>query len=152
MRLSPITFLILLFSPGAQSQSLPLKSDQDSSLVRQLIDLEFTLNKLLEDRDFNTYATYLADDYVRISANGQMKDKEQVLQEFRASKPSGQMATPRVLQVRLYGTMALMTIHLSITHRTTGELVRESLLTKVFVLHNDRWIMVSNQGTSRGPQ
>jgi hypothetical protein len=147
---SAVIVLISVFSYGVHGQTSSVKADGDSVLVKQLTDLEFTLNKLLVDRDFDTYATFLADDYVRISANGEMKNKEQVLQEFRASKPGDGLATPEVLQVRVYGTTAVMTIHLTFTRRTTGELIRESLLTKVFVLRNGRWFMVSNQGTSLG--
>lgn len=131
-------------------QTISVKADQDSVLARQLYDLEFTLNDLLAHRDFTTYATYLADDYVRISANGQMMTKEQVLETFRASTSPG-VAVPQVRQIRIYGNTAVMNIHLTITRETMGEKVtRESLLTKVFVMRNGRWYMVSNQGTPLG--
>jgi hypothetical protein len=129
-----------------QSQTISVKADQDSVLVKQPSDLEFTLNKLLADRDFKTYATYLADDYVRISANGEMKTKDQVLQEFLTSQPGE--AFPEIRQIRIYGNTAIMNIRLTLTREVSGKKVtRESLLTKVFISRGGQWFMVSNQGT-----
>jgi len=59
--------MIYLICVPAQIQSV--KSDQDSVLIKQLTDLEFRLNDLFAERDFDAYAAYLADDYIRISAD-----------------------------------------------------------------------------------
>lgn len=146
-------FMVIVLTTAAlitvYGQTMSVKADEDSVLTRQLYNLEFTLNDLLAKRDFTTYATYLADDYVRISANGQVKTKEQVLQEFQTVQPGE--AIPQVRQIRIYGNTAIMNIHLTITREVQGKkVVRESLLTKVFVTRNGRWYMVSNQGTPLG--
>jgi ketosteroid isomerase-like protein len=142
--------MVLLF-PGSfnlvRAQTTFVHSDKDSVLIKQLTDLEFELNDLLAERNFDTYVTYLADDYIRISADGKMKNKEQVLQQFKTTQPG--KAEPEILQIRVYGNTAIMTIHLSITTEEQGKtFIRGSLLTKVFILRDGRWYMVSNQGTA----
>ena len=130
-----------------RAQTTSVHSDQDSVLIKQLTDLEFELNDLLAERNFDTYAAYLADDYIRISADGKMKNKEQVLQQFKTTQTG--KAVPEILQIRIYGNTAIMTIHLSITTEEQGKtFIRGSLLTKVFILRDGRWYMVSNQGTA----
>jgi hypothetical protein len=140
-------FLLTAYLVSVPAQTISLRSDQDSVLIKQLTDLEFRLNDLLAERNFDTYSAYLADDYIRISADGKMKNKEQVLQQFNTTKTV--RAVPEILQIRIYDNTAIMTIHLTITTEEQGKTsVRESLLTKVFILRDRRWYMVSNQGTA----
>lgn len=142
-----IIFLLTASFISVQSQTTSVRSDQDSVLTKQLTDLEFELNNLLAERNFDTYTAYLADDYIRISANGNIKTKEQVIQEFQTSQTG--KAVPEILQIRIYGNTAIMNIHLTLTTDDQGKsVVRESLLTKVFILRDGRWYMVSNQGTT----
>lgn len=139
-----LTIVILIPVPA---QIISVRSDQDSVIIKQLTDLEFKLNNLLAERNFDEYAAYLADDYIRISADGKMKNKEGVLQQFNTTKTV--KAVPEILQIRIYGNTAIMTTHLTIATEEEGvSSVRESLLTKVFILRDRRWYMVSNQGTS----
>lgn len=140
-------FLVVASSICLPAQTQTIKNDQDSVLIKQLSDLEFELNDLLAERNFDTYATYLADDYIRISANGNIMNKEQVLQQFRTAQTG--KAVPEILQIRIYGNTAVMTIHLTITTEEHGKtFVHEALLTKVFILKEGQWYMVSNQGTA----
>jgi hypothetical protein len=140
-------FLITVCLISVPAQTISIQSDQDSVLIKQLTDLEFELNDLIAERNFDTYSAYLADDYIRISADGKMKNKEQVLQQFNTTKTV--KAVPEILQIRIYDNTAIMTIHLTITNEEQGvSFVRESLLTKVFILRDRRWYMVSNQGTA----
>lgn len=147
----PCIILVLTFAAfiTAYGQKKSVKANNNASLTEKLTKLEFTLNELLAKRNFATYATYLADDYVRISANGQMKNKQEVLAEFEASpSPSPTVAIPEVRQIRIYGKVAVMHIHLTTTQDVTGhKSSRESLLTKIFIQRNDRWYLVSLQGT-----
>ncbi|MBK9096620.1 MAG: nuclear transport factor 2 family protein [bacterium] len=140
-------FLLTVYLVSVPAQTISLRNDQDSVLIKQLIDLEFELNDLLAERNFDTYAAYLADDYIRISADGKMKNKEQVLQQFNTTQTG--KAVPEIMQIRIYGNTAIMTIRLTITTEEQGvSSIRESLLTKVFILRDGRWYMVSNQGTA----
>jgi len=70
-----------------------------------------------------------------------------VLQQFQTTQTG--KAVPEILQIRIYGNTAIMNIHLTVTTENQGvSSVRESLLTKVFILSDGRWYMVSNQGTA----
>jgi hypothetical protein len=129
------------------AQTISIQSDQDSVLIKQLTALEFRLNDLIAERNFDIYSVYLAEDYIRISADGKMKNKEQVLEQFKTTQTG--KAVPEILQIRIYGNTAIMNIHLTITNEKQGKTsVRESLLTKVFILRDGHWYMVSNQGTA----
>ena len=140
-------FLLTVYLVSVPAQTISLRSDQDSVLIKQLIDLEFELNDLLAERNFDEYAAYLADDYIRISADGKMKNKEEVLQQFNTTKTV--KAIPEIVKIHIYGNTAIMTIQLTIRTENQGvSSVRESLLTKVFILRDGRWYMVSNQGTA----
>lgn len=140
-------FLISAFLFSITAQTISVQSDQDSVTIKQLTDLEFKLNELLVERNFDAYSTYLADDYIRISADGKMKNKSEVLQQFTNSKTA--RVVPEILKIRIYGTTAIMTIHLTITtEEKEMSSVRESILTKVFIKRDGRWVMVSNQGTT----
>jgi hypothetical protein len=142
-----MVLLVTAIFISLQAQTLSLHSDQDSVLIKQLTDLEFKLNDLLAGRNFDAYATYLADDYIRISADGKMQNKKHVLQQFNTTQTG--KAVPEILQIRLYGNTAIMNIRLTVTTENQGvSSVRESLLTKVFILRDGRWYMVSNQGTT----
>ncbi len=144
-QLSVYIVLTLSFFMTARSQEMNFKADQDSVLIKQIYDLEFKLNNLLAARDFVTYSNYLADDYVRISADGKMKTKPEVIQEFQSS--TGAEVVPEVLQIRIYGNTAILNLHITVTQEVMGiKKTRESLLTKVFVNRMDKWYMVSNQG------
>jgi len=140
-------FLMTAYLISVPAQTPSIKSDQDSVLIKQLTDLEFELNDLLAERNFDKYVAYLADDYIRISADGKLQNKEQVIQQFKTTQTG--KAVPEILQIRIYGNTAVMTIHLTITIEEQGKTsARESLLTKVFILRDGRWYMVSNQGTA----
>jgi hypothetical protein len=145
MKAFQMIYFIVGISTLVTGQIKTLRADQDSVLIKQLVNLEFTLDKLLDERDFNTYETYLADDYTRISANGKINTKDEVLKQFQSLRPGAIETTPEILQVRVYGNTAILNIHITIKEK---ELTRESLLTKVFILCDGNWIMVSNQGTA----
>ncbi len=84
---------------------------------------------------------------MRISADGKMKTKPEVIQEFQSS--TGAEVVPEVLQIRIYGNTAILNLHITVTQEVMGiKKTRESLLTKVFVNRMDKWYMVSNQGTA----
>ncbi len=147
MKVIIMIYLVLSISITLTGQTKNLRTDQDSVVIKELSNLEFTLDKLLDEREFKTYANYLADDYIRITANGKMSTKEEVLKQFQSSSSgAGAIETiPKILKVRVYGDTAILNIHLTIKDK---EVTRESLLTKVFILRDGHWYMVALQGTA----
>jgi ketosteroid isomerase-like protein len=141
-----VLFLGSTLCSFAQNQST-FSADKDAIAEKQIKDLEFFLAELIEKGDINTYSGYLTDDYIRVSANGVVSTKEQVLDAFRKIKTQGKM-TPHDLVVRVYGNTAILRAILDLETKS-GDVVtkRTSIITKVFLKRNGKWYMASLQGT-----
>ena len=136
----------LLLAAGSPVRAQPgVRADADSVAVAEIEALEHHLIDLLEERDLDAYASYLAEDYMRVNAAGGVDSKESVLGQFRSGSVGG-TSTPSELEVRVYGDTAILTFVLTIER--DGETVRRSRLVKVFVRRDGRWMMVHNQGTT----
>lgn len=136
-----VAFLLVAGAPlRAQSG---VRADADTAAVAEIEALEYHLIDLLERRDLDAYASFLAEDYVRVNAAGRIDSKDSVLEQFRSG--SGGPSVPSDLDVRVYGDTAVLSFVLTIERN--GETVRRSRLVKVFVRRDGRWIMVHNQGT-----
>ena len=138
--------LMLLILSFAVSQTKVLRADHNKEGEEEIKKLEFTLADLLMKRDLETYATYNAEDYVRIDSQGGLKTRDEILAELKSSKPSS--LKPDNLKVRIYGDTAILNGHLRWKGSVKGkDIARESLFRKVFVKRDGRWYMVNNQGT-----
>jgi hypothetical protein len=138
-----IAFVVVANSPlPAQSG---IRADADSAAMAEIEALEHHLIDLLEQRDMVAYASYLAEDYVRVNAAGRVDSVESVLDQFRSGAGSGGKSIPSDLDIRIYGDTAVLSFVLTI--ETNGIADRRSRLVKVFVRRNGGWIMVHNQGT-----
>ena len=140
-----ISVLSVLISHFVFSQS-PFRADNDTVAERQIKQLEFLLTDLISKKDIDTYATYLTDDYVRIAANGAVSTKKEVLDSFmKPTNAQGKM-TPHDLNVRVYGSTAILRAILDIENKDRTK--RTSIITKVFIKRDGKWYMASMQGTS----
>lgn len=148
MRILTIVIVALGITTAAAPAQEPLRADRDSIAAAEIEALEYHLIGLLQQRELDAYATYLAEDYVRVNDRGLVASKEEALAGFASGEPSGEPArmTPSDLKVRVYGDTAIMTFVLTIDRE--GQPSRRSRLVKVFVRRGDRWIMVHNQGTA----
>ena len=89
MRKFTILFLVMLSGVTGTAQSkTTFRADNDTTSEGQIKRLEYILTDLLERKDIDTYSGYLTDDYVRISANGEVATKQQVLESFRKTNPN----------------------------------------------------------------
>lgn len=141
------TAIILCSISIAQTKST-FTADRDTLAEEQIKKLEFFLADLLEKGDIDTYSGYLTDDYVRITATGNVSTKKEVLEGFRKSKTVFQM-TPHDLNVRVYGNTAILRAILDLETKTdAGVTRRSSVITKVFIKRNGTWCMASLQGTT----
>ena len=144
MRMSLGIALVLLGSPLRAQPGI--HADADSTGMAEIEALEHQLIELLERGDLDAYASYLAEDYVRVNAAGEVDSKESVLDRFRSGSGANVgTAVPSDLRVRIYGDTAILSFVLTIG--TNGEITRRSRLVKIFVRRNGRWFMVHNQGT-----
>ena len=140
-----ITSALLAALIGVYGQSaLALSADRNDAAVTEIKALEMHLAGLLMQGKVDEYEMYLAADYTRINVNGQVEAKEQVVATFRDSPPVGKME-PTDLDVKVYGDTAILTGHLSITGSKGS---RQSRFRKIFIRRNNRWFLVSLQGTA----
>ncbi len=128
---------------AAVLSTAPLSADSAPGIEAEIKQLELTLAGHLSRGEIDAYAPYLADDYVRISADGRSATKTEVLAEMRAVKGPRVPLEPGNLAVRVYGDTAILTGELTIGPR-------RARFTKVFLRRAGRWVMVNNQGTPLG--
>jgi ketosteroid isomerase-like protein len=142
-----IFFSLLAFlNMGMQAQNkTTFFSDDDPATEAAILKLEMTLVDLLQKGDFDTYSGYLTDDYIRVSASGEVFNKEQVLQAFRASGMKSMMK-PHDMDVRVYGNTAILNGVLDMEMKD-GSSKTSSYITKVFVRKDGQWYLASMQGT-----
>lgn len=139
--------LVLVFAGTPLRAQTVVRADGDSAAMAEIAALESHLIDLLARRDLDAYASYLAEDYVRVNAGGRVDSKESVLAQFRSDSGSRSASwIPSNLDVRIYGDTALLSFILAIERE--GEAPRRSRLVKVFMRRDGRWIMVHNQGTA----
>jgi ketosteroid isomerase-like protein len=135
--------LTLLCSSCVIAQTQPaFRAEQDSLAEKEIQKLEFFLADLIEKGEAETYAGYLTDDYARISANGTISNKQQVLEGFNNAKSKVKMM-PHDLKVRVYGTTAILQGLLDLeTRNPSGVSKRTSIFTKVFIKKdaNGTWL------------
>jgi ketosteroid isomerase-like protein len=125
-----------------------LRADADSTTEAEIQALEYHLIDLLQRRDLEAYAPYLAEDYRRVNREGRVSTKEEVLTELASPSPAGRAPARQVpsdMDVRVYGDTAILSFVL--TTEREGEPPVRARLVKAFVRREGRWIMVHNQGT-----
>ena len=141
--------IVLAGLASARPAGEEIRADNNAAAQEEIKKLELHLIDLILKGD-PAYGTYLAEDYVLIESDGELRHKTEMVQQFTSRDPrsgSGSM-TPSEMQVRIYGDTAVMNFKL-----TTGRMVNDELrkkvtrATKVFIRRNGRWYMVNNQGT-----
>lgn len=145
-RVLVIAFLITIPLFISAQATPTFRSDVNAEAEEEIKKLELLLASLLENGDLKTYAGYLTDDYIRISQNGMVATKEQVL------KPMGGSGSfkmkPYDLSVRVYGNAAILNGKLEIERKNGDEIAKtSSLFTKVFIRKDGKWYLASLQGT-----
>ena len=121
----------------------PLSADSAPAIEAEITQLELTLAGHLSRGEIDAYAPYLADDDVRIRADGRSATKTEVLAQMRAVTGPRVPLEPGNLAVRVYGDTAILTGDLTVGPRRTR-------FTKVFLRRAGRWVMVNNRGTLLG--
>jgi len=114
----------------------------NSPEVEQVRNLEIQMCDLLVHGDMEGYAEHVADDYVRIAPDGSMTSKADVLRAFQ-KYPIVAM-DPSDMRIRVYGDAAVLNVALTWKQRwPQGVATTRSRITKTFIKHNARWILVS---------
>ncbi|MDP4189930.1 MAG: nuclear transport factor 2 family protein [Bacteroidota bacterium] len=146
-----LILLCILFPLLLNAQhKFTLKADDNKEYEDQVKELEYDLISLITRKDTSAYASYLAEDYIRINRKGVESTKQDVLNEF-AQKDSviRQVSSiPSNIRVRIYGDTAVMNFDLETKVITPDKTeIHNSKLTKVLVRRKNKWFMINNQGT-----
>jgi len=139
---------LLLGLAGAEVPGV--QADKDQGVEREIKALELHLATLLVQGQFETYSTFLSEDYTRINDRGEVQTREQVLHQFRTS-PAGFTMEPTELVVQSYGDTAILTGLLKVKAAEPSSPERMSRFRKVFVRRSGRWYLVSLQGVPYRP-
>lgn len=139
-------FAILALSASAQNSNV--RADADPGAVESVKKFEIELCDLLVRGEWDSYASHLTDDYVRILP-GKMQGKQDVLKEFRASNVKTISMVPEKMDVRIYGDTAVMIIQLRVREQAPDGKTTEKLgrPTKVFVRRNGHWYLAQLVGS-----
>ncbi len=133
----------------ASAQTSGVSANADVIAVADIKTLEQRLCRLLVDRRYHEYALFLADDYVRTSASGDIETKQQVLDSLKEQKAVLLSMVPEDMRVRVYGDAAILTLRLTIQVQSgEGVEARFSRVTKTFVRREGRWYLASMAGTA----
>jgi ketosteroid isomerase-like protein len=141
---------LLLSSFSVNAQISGIRADNDPTDVAAINELELLLCDLLVHGDWQRYATYLTDDYVRVLP-GKIQSKAEVLDGMRVSPTKLISMIPEKVQVRIFGDTAIAIIDLATRHRAPDGTISEShgRPTKVFVRRNGRWYLAQLTTSSR---
>jgi len=136
-------------SPTPAASSAPAAPDNVEQAVRQL-DNERTQAILKGDTAF--IERVYADDYVVIGVNGLVRDKAQVIADFKSGALKVESFKDDELKVRVYGDTAILTGRSTSKVKDKGQDTSgQSLFTRVYVKQNGQWKLATHH-MSRVPQ
>lgn len=134
---------LMLGAAGAEAPSL--RSDVAPQVEQEIKALELHLADLLTRREFDSYGSFVAEDYTRIDERGQVQTRREVFEQFRSSRGGGTLE-PTELVVKAYGDTAILTGLLRVKSGDGSDPERISRFRKVFIRRAGRWYLVSLQG------
>jgi hypothetical protein len=115
------------------------------TLVRELEAIEEQLASTYRKHDCEAWGALLADEWTVTHMTGQVITKKEAL-EMCASAPEV-LARYEDLQVRSYGTMAIVTAINNASLATNPSQIIRLRFTDVFIRRNNRWIVVLSHAT-----
>ena len=141
-----VTTLAVLTLP-ISAQKSNIRADDNSEAVESVKKFELELCDLIVRGEWDTYASRVTDDYIRILP-GRIQNKEEVLKEFRTSSTKTISMVPEKVDVRIYGDTAIVIIQLRYRERTADEHVIDlrGRATKMFIRRNGRWFLAQLTG------
>lgn len=141
-----VTTLAVLTLP-ISAQKSNIRADNNSEAVESVKKFELELCDLIVRGEWDTYASRVTDDYIRILP-GRIQNKEEVLKEFRTSSTKTISMVPEKVDVRIYGDTAIVIIELRYRERTADEHVIDlrGRATKMFIRRNGRWFLAQLTG------
>ncbi|MBC8185729.1 nuclear transport factor 2 family protein [candidate division KSB1 bacterium] len=146
-RILMISVLAIFASSLAVAQEQ--KTDQNTKVENELIQLDNELGKAFMQKDIATLRHLIADDYVGIESNGIVFDKAETIADVDSGYFIEETEEADDLKVRVYGNTAVVTGRLTYQWRGKdgGDNSKQLLFADVWVKRDGRWQVVNYQGT-----
>lgn len=147
--LTALAVAMVAFSTSTYAQSTPQPAASDSARQPEIQSLELKLADLIVREKWDDYEKYLAPDFTRISDNGALEDRNEVMAAFRNGPRKIIILEPENLQVRMYGNTAVLQGVMTVSARESGRVTtRRESTTDVFVKRDGQWYLVTEHQTA----
>jgi uncharacterized protein (TIGR02246 family) len=125
---------------------------QDATATRELTTIMLDMAKASIRGDVAFFDNVLADEVIYTTINGEIKNKAQVLDDYRKHNITFKSHVFDEIHVRLYGDLAVVTNRATAVSTYRGK-PRRSLTrnTRTFVRRDGRWQVVAFQSTRIAP-
>ncbi len=147
-----ITMLAIAVSSLALGQTKSSKAKQSSNVEQAIKQLDNERMQAIQKSDTAFIERVYANDYVVIGANGTVRNKAQVIADFKSGALKVESLKDDELKVRVYGDTAILTGRSTSKVKDKGQDISgQSLFTRVYVKRNGQWQFVTHH-MSRIPQ
>jgi hypothetical protein len=144
--------VVLCIGGLASGRPLPRQgsavSDQDATATHELTTIMLDMAKASIRGDVAFFDNVLADEVIYTTINGEIKNKAQVLDDYRKHQITFQSHVFDDIKVRLYGELAVVTNRATAVstyqHKPRRSVTRN---TRTFVKRDGRWQVVAFQST-----
>jgi ketosteroid isomerase-like protein len=125
---------------------------QDSKVEQDLRKLDDQRIAALVQNDFPKLEQIMSDDFTYTHSNGQVQTKAEFLGDFKSGKRVFRSLQQEDVQVRLYGSAALVTGRCTLTGTNGGkDFVLPMRFTEVYANNNGKWQWILWQSTRLTP-
>lgn len=144
-----ILILILMTTaiPGA-ARKPPEDGTRSAQAVQKVTELERKWAEAMKRRDIRTLDLILAADYRDTSSKGVVRNKAEEIAQFKEAAPTFITYDPDEIDVRVYGSVAVVTGRLKVkVLYENREVAGEFRYTRMYVKRRGRWQAVASQTT-----
>ncbi len=140
--------MLLVFALAVPATMLAQQQSKAEKEIRAVLDQIKAANLKGGDEAAAAFDKLFADDYTRITPDGAVHNKADMLNGFRTGKTKIEAIELSDIKIRIYGHTAVVTGITNIKGVLVGENVpRQTRFTRVLVKRGDRWESVLYQNT-----
>jgi ketosteroid isomerase-like protein len=125
---------------GVESKAANL----DESVLKAIKNREDQYTDALLHRNFEELASLFADTYVNTSPSGQLRNKAEFLEAFKADTSRISEIKETEKQIQLYGDAAVVTVKFEVEGTDEGEAFEfKGRATDIWIKQNEEWLCVA---------
>jgi ketosteroid isomerase-like protein len=125
-------------------------SEDPAKLEREFREIEAERSRALKEADIPAIERFYADDFVGVSASGQIVRKRELVENIRRRGPQELTFTAEELEARLVGDVALVLGRI-VGRDASDAVVRDGRFLHVYARRDGEWKLVAAQATSVAP-